>query len=221
MKLSDITAWLASNRDFKQGAALYAALGTNKTYVRLFALGATPYSQQVLGRELQALVGEEKLEIASPSPEPPPEPPAAAVPTPAPEPPKASLAAAPVPAARAEQALADVSQQLRAVRDERSHLHPQLTAKNIGKKARGPLALRIVALTAEETRLKVLKAHVLQHGRLPGPVATAELSDAGELRQRLLNLRSRRSKLVGKPEKADKLAAVQAEIDLIQSKLKA
>ena len=205
MNLPDINAWLASDRDFKQGVALYAALGTSATYQRLFRLGATDYSHQVLVRELSALV----LAVA-PAPAPTPSAPAAAPLGPAPAP-------APPTAEPAPQLLDDVTQQLKAVRDERSHLHPQLTARGTGQKRRLALALRIVALTGQEVTLKGVAAHVRQHGRLPGPVATADVADEGELRRRLLNLRSRRSKAKGQPEK---LAALEAEITLIQSKLK-
>jgi hypothetical protein len=207
MKLPDITAWLASGCDFKQGVALYAALGASATYQRLFSLGATDYSRQVLVRELSALVP-----AVEPAPMPVPPPPAVALQGPA-------LAPEPPPAGPAPQLLANLRQQLRAARDERSHLHPQLTAKNVGKKARLAVCLRIVVLTAEEVKLKALEKHVLQHGRLPGPVATADVTDETELRRRLLTLRTRRSKLKGKPEKAEKLAAIEAEIMLIQSKI--
>ncbi len=202
MNLPDVSTWLASDRDFKQGVALYAALGTSTTYQRLFGLGATDYSQQVLVRELSALVA---------PPEAAPAPVVVQVPAPVP-------VVTPAPELRAdvEGLLADLHAQLRAVRDERSHLHPQLTAKNVGKKARLGTALRIVELTGQEVKLKALEAHVRQHGRLPGPVATAEVSDEAELRRRLLNLRSRRSKAKGQPEK---LVALEAEITLIQSKL--
>jgi hypothetical protein len=194
MKLPDIDAWLAGDRDFKQGVALYAALGTSTTYQRLFSLGATNYSREVLVRELGGLL--------------------AAVPAPA----LAGLGlASPASPGPALAALDDLHQQLRTVRDERSHLHPQLTARGTGQKRRLGLALRIVELTAQEVGLKAKEAHVRQHGRLPGPVATADVTDEAELRRRLRRLSSRRSKLKDKPEK---LAIVEAEISLIQLKLK-
>jgi len=208
MNLPDVSTWLTSERDFKQGVALYAALGTSTTYQRLFGLGATDYSRQVLARELSALVApaREVAPVVAPAP------PLAVAPVPVP-------AAAPVAAPANPQLLADLHQQLRAVRDERSHIHPQLTAPNLGKKARLKHALRIVALTGEEVTLKTLVAHVRQHGRLPGPVATADVTDETELRRRLLTLRTRRSKLKNQPEKAEKLATIEAEIMLIQSKI--
>lgn len=207
MNLPDVSAWLASDRDFKQGVALYAALGTSATYQRLFGLGANDYSHQVLVRELSALVA--PVPEAAPAPAAVPAPPPVAAPVPV-------VAPAPALLADVQGLLADLRDQLRAVRDERSHLHAQLTAANLGRKARLKHALRIVALTGQEVKLKALEAHVRQHGRLPGPVATAEVSDEAELRRRLLNLRSRRSKAKGQPEK---LVALEAEITLIKSKL--
>jgi hypothetical protein len=219
MNLPDVSAWLASDRDFKQGVALYAALGTSTTYQRLFGLGATDYSCQVLVRELSALVPTVALEQAPV----PPAPAAAPLePAPAPEPLAAAspgleaIAAASARRHVQQQLLDELAHQLKAVRDERSHIHAQLTAPNLGKKARLKHALRIVELTKQEGKLKALAAHVQQHGRLPGPVATGDVTDEAELRRRLLNLRSRRSKLKDKPEK---LAAIEAEITLILSKI--
>ena len=218
MKLSEITAWLASEQPFSQGAALYAQVGTNATYQRLFALPATDFSREVLQRELKALV----------RPAPPmgtplaswyqAAPPAAPAPQPAPEP----VPPTPNPLSQGggSAALDQVRLQLRAVRDERSQLHAQLTAKNLGKKARYDIAARILALTDQEVKLKEAQVHVQAHGRLPGPVPTADITDAGVLRQRLTNLLSLRSKLKKRPDRADALASAEAEIILIRSKLK-
>lgn len=212
MNLADIRAWLASEQDFAQGRALYALVGTNETYQRLFALGETDYGRQVLLRELGGLLSEE---VPQPAAVAAPEPSAAPrVPSPAPElpspPPGLSPGESPL--------LGRLYDQLRAVRDERSHLHPQLTAKNVGIKARLATCLRIVALTAQEVELKALVAHVQQHGQLPGPVATADVTEKDELHRRLLNARSRRSKAKQHPER---LVAIEAEITLILSKLAA
>lgn len=204
MKLPDITAWLASEREFAQGAALYAALGPSPTYKRLFALPATDYAQQVLARELAALV-------------PPVPAPEAAVSPPVPAP-----TVDPAPAANRVEAaaLSALHHRLKAVRDERSHLHPQLTAKGLRRTERQALAGQIVALTDTEVELLARIAHVQAHGREPGPVPTADVTDERELLRRLYTLRTRRSKLRGKTEKADKLAAIEAEITLIQLKIK-
>jgi hypothetical protein len=209
LPLSAISAWLASDRPFAQGAALYAAAGPSATYQRLFALGATDYSRQVLERELSALVQDVRAEVAAVQSTPPAAP-ALIMPAPVPTPP---------PAGANSPLLADVRRQLKAARDERSTSHAQLTAPNLGRKARYGLANRIADLTDQEVQLLDTEKHVLAHGRLPGPVATAEVVDEVELRRRLGNLRCRRSKLRQCPERADDLATVEAEINLIESKL--
>lgn len=204
MKLSDITTWLESSRDFAQGAALYQALGPSATYKRLFTLGKNDYTRQVLARELGELLGAARQEVA-PSSSPLP-----VVPT---------AVAAPIPPPVDSPVLMGVRRQLKAVRDERSHLHPQLTAKGMRRTERQALAGRIVGLTEEEIKLKAAEAHVVQHGRLPGPVPTAEVTDSGELQRRLHNLSSRRSKLRKDPARAAALAEVEADIILIRNKL--
>lgn len=214
MELGAITAWLASEQPFAQGVALYAKVGTNATYLRLFALPATEYSRQALVRELGSLVHQVKESIAAVAGAVlPPEPLAPVKPAPAPVVPS-------TPVGVGTAALANVRAQLRAVRDERSHLHPQLTARNLGKTARYALAARILELTDKVMQLNEIEAHVLEHGRLPGPVPTEEVTDAGVLRQRLGNLMSRRSKLKKQPERAKDLLKVNGEIILIRSKLK-
>lgn len=207
MKLSDIMAWEAAGRPWPQGVALYAAAGPSATYKRLFALGETDYSRNVLWREMAAAVRTVEDEIRVWRPGPAPEPPAAAlepvVPTGGPDSP----------------VVARLRTQLKAVRDERSHLHPQLTGKGVGVAGRLALAMRILELTDQEVKLKADEAHVLAHGRLPGRVPSAELADSGVLRQRLNNLLSLRSKLKKRPDRADDLAAAEDEITLIRSKL--
>jgi len=214
MKLPDITAWLASERDFAQGAALYAALGASATYKRLFALPATDYASEVLARELAGLVP------LVPAPET-----AVSLPVPAPEaavsPPVVVPTAEPAPAVSLEAAaaLSALNHRLKAVRDERSHLHPQLTAKGLRRTERQKLAGQIVELTDKEVELLARIAHVQAHGRLPGPVPTAQVTDPGELRRRLQNARSLRSKLRDNPDRAADFADLENEITLILSKL--
>jgi hypothetical protein len=210
MNAADIRAWLASGQDFAQGVALYALVGTNDVYQRLFALGASAYGQRVLLRELSALVEQ---------------PPALAAPAPAPEPvlalaPPPATEAAPPASAVVEALLADLAGQLKVVRDQRSHLHPQLTAPGLRKTGRQKLAGQIVGLTDKENELKAATAHVQEHGRLPGPVPVQEVTDPGELRRLLTNRRALRSKLKKDlPARAADLSRVQADIDLLTQKL--
>jgi hypothetical protein len=207
MNAADIRTWLASGQDFAQGVALYDELGTSDVFKRLFSLGASAYSQRVLLRELSALSAEPPPVVGQPAPAPEPVPP----PTPAP-----ADKAAPPASASAEALLADLASQLKAVRDERSHLHPQLTAAGLRKTARQKLAGQIVGLTDRENELKAAQTHVRQHGRLPGPVPVAQVTDPGEQRRLLDNRRSLRSKLKKDlPARAADLARVQADIDLL------
>ena len=210
MNAADIRAWLASGQDFAQGVALYALVGTNDVYQRLFALGASAYGKRVLLRELSALV-EQPPALATPAP--------ASEPVLAPAPPPANEAAPPASAV-VEALLADLAGQLKGVRDQRSLVHPQLTAPGVRKTARQKLAAQIVGLTDKENELKAATAHVQEHGRLPGPVPVAEVTDPGELRRLLTNRRALRSKLKKDlPARAADLARVQADIDLLTQKL--
>jgi hypothetical protein len=213
MNAADIRAWLASGQDFAQGVALYALVGTNDVYQRLFALGASAYGQRVLLRELSALVVEQPPDLAAPAPAPEPGPVLPPDPAPATE--------APPPASAVVEALlADLASQLKVVRDQRSHLHPQLTAPGLRKTSRQKLAGQIVGLTDKENELKAAQAHVQEHGRLPGPVPVAEVTDPGEQRRLLTNRRALRSKLKKDlPARAADPARVQADIDLLTQKL--
>ncbi|PJJ59434.1 hypothetical protein [Hymenobacter chitinivorans] len=202
----ELFAWLAQPADFAAGAALYAQLGGSPVYQQLFAAGTTGYSRQVLRRELQALA-------SNPAP-PAPMAPAPAVSKPAPVPAPAAQVTTHVDAPD----LPVVRAQLRALRDERSQLHAQLTA--LGRKARGAAALRILDIGDEVTRLLKLEDHVLAHGQLPaGPVALADITDEGELRRRLSNLVALRAKLRKNEKRAGELPGVEADIDLIRTKL--
>ncbi|MGI4833293.1 MAG: hypothetical protein ACRYFK_07510 [Janthinobacterium lividum] len=215
MNLADIRAWLASGQDFAQGVAFYALVGTSDTYARLFGLGPSEYSRGVLARELAALVATPAEPTAA-------EPTAAqaspAQATPAHSSPGQPSAAQPTPA-QATAVREELLAELRQVRDERSHVHPQLTARGTGQQRRRDLAASIVRFTHREVALQALLAHVAAHGRLPGPVPLEEVAEAGELQRRLLNLRSRRSKLKKDPARAADLAQVEADIELITQKL--
>ncbi|RSK44704.1 hypothetical protein [Hymenobacter perfusus] len=193
MKHAELLAWLAEPADFAQGAGLYAQLGGSGVYQQLFALGETGYSRQVLVAQLQLLAGpvEEPAEVVRPL----------VVPTP-----DAGV-------------LAGLRTQLKACRDERSHLHAQLTASGIRATVRCKLAHRICALTDQVQLLLAHEAHLVAHGRLPGPVATQDVTDAGELRRRLDNLISLRAKVRKRPERAAELPGLEADIQLIREKL--
>ncbi|MBO0360674.1 hypothetical protein J0X19_22125 [Hymenobacter sp. BT186] len=192
---------------FAAGVALHKQLGGSDVYQQLFALGETSYSRQVLARELKALtivptaMPAIALETAIVQ-ETVPTPPAALVPT---------HTASPL--------LLPLREQLKACRDERSLLHAQLSAPRLSQKDRGKMALRICLLTDQVVQLLSAEAHVLTHGRLPGPLALADVEEAGELRRRLDNLISLRAKVRRRPERAAELPGLEADIHLIREKL--
>lgn len=211
MQTPELTRWLAAPADFAAGVALYAQLGSSPVYQQLFALGETSYSRQVLKRELQALA-------SGAAPAPVPTLPAVAPPKPAPVAPAVALQPTPVHTDSPE--LAPLRAQLRGLRDERSQLHAQLTAPRLSEKDRGRHALRILAIGDQVLQLQQVEAHVLRHGALPpGPVALADVTDAGELRRRLDNLISLRAKVRKRPERAAELPGLEADIQLIREKL--
>lgn len=197
MQPSDLTRWLAAPADFAQGAALYAQLGGSAVYQQLFALGETGYSRQVLAQQLRLLAGQPQLALPAVTLHPANSPPSA---------PDSSV-------------LASVRTQLKAARDERSHAHAQLTTPGLRQATRNKLAHRICQLTDQVLQLLSAETHVLEHGRRPGPVATPDVTDAGELRRRLDNLISLRSKLRKRPERAADLPELEAAIQLIREKL--
>ncbi|MBO3270758.1 hypothetical protein [Hymenobacter defluvii] len=212
---SDVQAWLANYADYAAGAALYAAHGTSPVYRQLFARGETSYSRQLLVRELTALATrEESVVPKSPTPK---------IVLPALETPisvsEAQESPTPKVPASGEHAR-KVLQQLKALRDERSHLHAQLTAPRLARKDRLQLALRILAIGDEVLAAEQRLAYVQQHGHEPpGPVATADVTDAGELRRRLDNLVALRSKVRKRLDRAAELPQLEADIQLIREKL--
>ncbi|WP_375435085.1 hypothetical protein [uncultured Hymenobacter sp.] len=203
-------AWLAAPTSFAAGAALYAQVGGSAVYGQLFALGETSYSRQVLVRELRVLAS--GLEQGPTLPAAPPPKMAPVAPLAPSEPP---------PTHTDSPLLAPLRDQLRQLRDERSQLHAQLTAPRLSRTDRRKMALRICELTGQVGQLLAAEAHVLSQGRLPGVVATADVTDTGELRRRLDNLISLRAKVRKRPERAAELPALDADIILIRHKLSA
>ena len=103
---ADVATWLKHPADFAAGVQLYEQLGSSATYKKLFAVGETGYSRQLLVRELQALA------TAAP----------AARPSAAPMVPPAPVAAAAAPMPVNEEALQQLRDRKKACRDERDRL---------------------------------------------------------------------------------------------------
>jgi hypothetical protein len=123
---------------------------------------------------------------------------------------------APTPAAAAAPVVG-ADPQRRTWFAERNHLHPQLEGAG-SDAARLAMALRILELGDA----------ISQSYQAPAPGAAPAgpttpglelLTDAGEIRRRLANLKPQRTKLKTKPHRAADLARVVADIALLEMKL--
>ncbi|HEX8656592.1 MAG TPA: hypothetical protein VF690_03620 [Hymenobacter sp.] len=87
-----------------------------------------------------------------------------------------------------------------------------------GDEARRTAAFRILELAG------LIDASYQQEraaaGAPPAENPLASLTDAGEIRRLLANLRPRRSKLKSRPDRAADLARIEADIHLLETKLK-
>jgi hypothetical protein len=106
-----------------------------------------------------------------------------------------------------------------ACRDQRDRLRAQLTAPRVTRNDRREMCARICTLTDQVYQLEEAEKHVLEHGRLPGPVPLDELVDLGDLQRRLTNLIAHRAKLRKRPERAGELPGIEVDIALIRKKL--
>ncbi|SHL26619.1 hypothetical protein [Hymenobacter psychrotolerans] len=196
---AEISTWLASEQDYETGVALYEQHGASGLIKRLLAASCTSYSREVLARELGKLVAGTP---APPSHTHPPQAPAATTP--------------------------DVVQQLRDARrpllSEREYLHARLEL--LTEAERGEAALRILDLGDKLQESYAAEAYYAQHGTLPEPPPVAapepaleQLTTRPDIQYRLKLLRTQRSKLQDRPDRAADLAQVLANIDLLESKL--
>ncbi|MCA8831958.1 hypothetical protein [Hymenobacter pini] len=194
----EISAWLASEQDYATGVALYEQHGTSGVYKRLLAGACTNYNRGLLARELGKLV--ETVPAAEPEPAPTP------------------VVAPPV----------DVMTQLRQARrpllSEREFLHARLEL--VGDAERHDSALRILDIGDELQKSYDAEAHYVQYGTLPEPPPVAEpapelatLTSKAEIQYHLKLLRTQRSKLHGREDRATDYAQVLANIELLESKL--
>ena len=198
--------------------ALYAAHGKSRVVARSLAYGETDFTRGLLQRELQKLldqsvcdgqvisVGQKPVAIATKAD---------------------SLRDAQViaPAAVPPIVPAASSDELRRQRStwfaERDRLHAQLELVATDEQRR-VMTMRILTLAAQ-----IAASYEEQAGRTePVPAAAprpdlAAISDTGEIRRLLANLRPQASKLKYNPARAGDLAQARADILLLENKLKA
>ncbi|WP_157530320.1 hypothetical protein [Hymenobacter norwichensis] len=194
----EISNWLASEQPYEVGVALYEQHGTSGMIKRLLAGSCTSYNREVLARELGKLVA-----TAPPPPQTPPP--------------------APVPAAAAD-VLTQLRQARRPLLSEREYLHARLELASDAE--RSASALRILDIGDLLNESYAAEAHYEKYGTLPAPPPVAEpapelasLTSTADIQYQLKLLRTQRSKLKDRPDRAEKLAQVLANIDLLESKL--
>ncbi|MDO7876002.1 hypothetical protein Q5H93_14760 [Hymenobacter sp. ASUV-10] len=192
--MEDVRDWLeGEERDYNAGVALYEVHGTSTVVRKLLALGETEFTRGKLLQALQQLVSTVPVVVPVPAP-----------------------VAAPLPAP-----VAAVDPQRRDWFAERNYLHAQLGLVATDAERR-ELAFRILALgdlIAESYDQAAGRAPVPPPVGEPSP-GLASIQDEGEIRRRLLNLRPQRSKLKTRPHRAADLAQVEADIYLLETKLK-
>ena len=205
--MKQIREWLASKgQDYAQGLALYEAHGKSRVVLTALRRGESEFTRQKLREELSRLVQ-------------------GAPPVPAGSPPARRVAETPsrtsaAPLVNQVAPPADVPDQVRQQRSswyaERHRLHAQLELLPTDEQRR-VAAERIVELSA---LLTASYQDASAPGEAPAPRPDlAGLTDQGEIRRRLANLRPHASKLKKNPARALDLQQVQADIKLLENKL--
>jgi hypothetical protein len=206
--VKQIQQWLAGpERDYTAGVALFEAHGRSGVLKRLLAGTCTDYTREVLERELRKLLCDgHVISVPEKAPESPAKPDSLcdghviSVPVPAPEP-------------------DELRGQRRKLFADRDYLHARLELVATDEE-RLAMSLELLA-TAE----RIQHSYDMAAGRVVVPEAVptidlAAITDAGEIRRLLANLKPLRSKLKKRPDRADRLAEVEADIALLELKLK-
>jgi hypothetical protein len=200
--VEEIREWLESGQDYAQGVALYEAHGRSAVVRSTLAFGETEFTKAKLLKALQALVpavlGDGHV-ISVPK-------------KPAVVAPKAdSLCDGHVTTPVA------VDPQRRDWFAERNHLHAQLGLVATDEERR-VMALRILEL-GDQISLSYQADKGDKPDTQPGHKWDT-LTDEGEIRRLLANLKPQRSKLKKRPDRATDLLQVEADIRVLEEKLK-
>lgn len=201
--VKQIREWLEGEfREYAAGVALFEAHGRSGVLKRLLAGACTEYTREVLARELAKLV-------------------VGIVPIASEKTPVVAFVASkprispPEPTPEAD----DVRRQRRKLFADRDYLHASLELLPT-EQQRLDASLQLLAIVQ-----RIQLSYDLEAGRVVVPEPTlgpdlATLTDAGEIRRLLANLKPLRSKLKNRPDRADKLAEVEADILTLETKLK-
>ena len=208
--MKEIREWLETGQEYAKGVALYERFGKSRIVLNALRRGASDFTRQKLREELSKLVVQEVA------------PPARArvrvVDTSAKRVDKTPERVHVGPPAGQQASPAAVDEALRAQRSswfaERHRLHAtlELLASDDERRVAGERILVISELLTAS--YQVAAAPVVA----PGPDLAA-VTDQGEIRRLLCNLRPQVSKLKKNPARALDLQQAQADIKLLESKL--
>jgi hypothetical protein len=208
--VKEIREWLKSGQDYAQGVALYERFGKSRIILNALRRGASDFTRKKLREELPKLILEEVV--------PPARARARAVDTSAKRVDKTPVRVHVGPPAAQEASPVPVDEAVRTQRSswyaERHRLHAtlELLATDEERRVAGERILVISELLTAS--YQGAAAPVVA----PGPDLAA-VSDQGEIRRLLANLRPQVSKLKKKPARALDLQQAQADIKLLESKL--
>lgn len=199
--MKEIREWLESGQDYAQGVALYESHGSSQVVLTTLRYGATEFNRQKLRKELVNIA-----EVVTPPVR------TLQAPQAGHQPGQggqlvANQVAKPVPVDEA------VREQRRAWFAERNHLHPQLELVATDAE-RLAMSLRILELG------DLISQSYAAPMALPALQRLAHVTDEGEMRRLLANLRPQRTKLSKRPDRATDLAQVESEINYLEEKLK-
>ena len=205
--MKQIREWLGNGQAYEQGLALYETFGKSRVVLNALRRGVSEFTRQKLREELSKLIS---AQVAPPAP-------VRVVDTSTKRVEKAPTRV-PVgpPAGQAATGPAAEHPGRRTWYATRAYAHAQLEL--VGTDAeRQELAASILAASEKITAsYRTVEAPT---EAVPGPELAA-LTDEGEIRRLLANLRPQRSKLKNRPDRAGDLARVVAHIILLETKLK-
>lgn len=211
--MKEIREWLEKGQDYAQGVALYETHGKSRVVLTALRFGATEFTRQKLKAELTKLLGAENVRVVDTSVK------------------RVQQTSKRVhegqnvdsspgnvdSSSKKVDSSPELQEQRRAWFAERNHLHPQLELVATDAE-RLTMSLRILELgDLISQSYDAEAAPVAVHLATPG---LATLTDEGEMRRLLANLRPQRTKLKKRSDRTTDLAQVELDIKLLEEKLK-
>lgn len=205
--MKEIREWLEKGQEYAQGVALYESYGSSQVVLTVLQRGANDYTRQKLKAELLKLLEVENVHVVATS---------------AKRVEKSAKRVHVAPKVDSPLSKADSSPEVHAQRRawfaERNHLHPQLelVASDAERLAMSLRILELGELLSQSYADQPVPASA-PLGQVSAHLAC--LTNAGEMRRQLANLRPQRSKLKKRPDRATDLAQVELDIKFLEQKL--